>query len=359
MKTRLRALALFAALWLGACTPGQGLPGEDPDAGGEAAPRAVPVETAPVTRGDMEQTLESAATISARREVLVLAEVTGQVTSVKVEEGDSVQQGQDLARLQNRQIEQAVPSAEITVSRMRQEKQNLQPLKDKGYVSRQTYEEIDYQLRQAQQQLQAARGQLQSLRVRAPMSGLVARRSVQPGQQVTPGGELFYLVDPDQLEVLLRVPERSLGQIKEGTRGYVTSQALGESLRFPAHVRLINPVVDPRTGTIKVTLAIDQAQLQQQRLRPGMLVNARLITSQRPEVLQVPRRALVRDGDRTWVFVAQAQGEGHKAQKVAVQTGLRQDDQVEVLSGLQEGQAVVVLGQTGLKEGTPLQVVTP
>ncbi len=364
INTKLFALALLALCFLlTACPPANKDDNADePDAGEQEQP-PIPVEVHKIKRGDIDQTLQSSATVTARQEVLLLAETTGKVTRVMVEEGDTVQPKQELARLSNLQLEQSIGGSEITVSRLRKEREDLKPLLEKGYTSRRSFEEIEYQLKQAQQQLRAARGQLQSLRVVSPISGLVARRSIQQGQQVTPGVELFHLVNPEQLEVVLNIPERSLGQVREGGEGYVVSEALGQTLHFPARVRLINPVVDPRAGTIKVTLEVLKPELQADgktwRLRPGMLVQSHLITARQKDVVLVPKRALMRDGNNTHVFVAKVSPEGHVAEKRQVKRGLTQGNLVEIGEGVKAGEDLVVLGQNGLKEGSKIKLVQP
>lgn len=357
-----RRLAILTALLLcaAACDRGDGGADKAADAAQEARP--VPVQVATARRGDIQQHLQSAATLSARREVLLLAEANGHLSRVTVEEGDPVKAGQELALLTNRQLEQAVPTAELTLSRLRQERQNLQPLLDKGYAPRQSAEELDHQIKQAQQQLSAARGQLQALRVRAPFDGLIARRAALPGQQVAPGAELFYLVDPAELEIVLQVPELSLAQLREGTTATVTADALGPQRRFPARVRLINPVVNPRTGTVKVTLTLLQTRLDgpdAPTLRPGMLAQAQLLIGTHNDALLAPRRALLRDDEQPRLFIVEDTPDGPTARRREVQTGLSEGELIEILSGLQDGDRVIVLGQAGLKDGARVQVVTP
>ncbi len=339
------------------CGEGWGASGESEgaaDAGVEI--QAIPVEVEASRKGRVSQTILATATVAARREVLVLSETRGLAREVGVEEGDAVQKGALLARLVNADLELSVPMAGSTVSRLKREVENLKPLVEKGYVSRQSYEELKHQLTLAQDQLTRARTQVDALRIKAPLDGVVARRSVVIGQQVNPGQELFHLVDPSQLEVVINVPERSLGQIGEGEPAYAISEALGPQ-RFVGQIRLINPVVNPQTGTIKVTIALDRASGEGPRLRPGMFVSVHLITDVREDATLVPKRALVYKDDKPFVFVAEGPDEARKAAMRPVVVGFGEDSAVEIVEGLEAGEEVVVLGQSGLKDGAEIRVV--
>lgn len=349
-------LALF--LILTACKPGEESKEEEEQ---EQPPQAVPVEVAEAKRGKISQTLQTTATVKSRREITLRAEAAGVVENIQVEEGDTVSSKQKLARLRNPQVESSTSSIELDISKLRRELANNAPLLQKGYISRQSYEELEHQLSLAQGRLRGAREQTRDLHIAAPISGIVARRSIQPGQQVSPGEELFYLVDPNHLEVAIQIPERSLGLIREGGNAYILSEAL-QGARFDARIRLINPVVNPRTGTVKVTVDIPSATAQDtqknaQKLRPGMFVTVHLITAEKDDSILVPKRAVVYEDDIAFVWTSEKVAEEHKARKKRIKLGFTQDERIEILEGLQEGERVVTLGQSGLKEDTLLKVI--
>lgn len=351
---QLAAVGMLGSWAVGCKPPQEGDDAQEADAGELEA--AIPVELSEVTRGAITQTLESTATVAARREVVVLAESRGTATEVKVEEGDRVEQGQLLARLSNPELEMTVPTAASNVSRLRREVGTLEPLMQKGFVSRQSYEEMRFQLTQAQDQLRRAQTQVAALRVKAPLTGLVARRSAVQGQLVNPGQELFYIVDPTELEVVVNIPEKALGRVAEGGDAWVESEALGET-RFTGKIRLINPVVNPQTGTVKVTVALSEAGEGLRRLRPGMFVSAHLVTDARADAALIPKRALIYKDDAPFVVVARPEGDKLTAQQVRVELGFGEGQSVEVRQGLEVGDRVVVLGQAGLKDGAELKVV--
>lgn len=321
---------------------------------------AVPVEVVPAEVGDITATLLSTANARARKEVHVYAQTRGVAREVHFEEGDVIRKGDLLVRLGDPEQELAVPAAAATVSRLERERASLEPLVEKGYVARQQFDELLAQLRSAKDQLARTRASVSHLRVQAPIDGILAARKLDPGQQATPGQELFHIVDPDEIEVDIQVPERSLSSVRRDGEAWVQAEATGD-VRFPATVRLVGPVVNPQTGTVKVTLSVTKpdavdAKGRPQRLRPGMFVRAQLITDRREGVVLIPKRAVVYEDEVPHVFVV-ATADAPKAKKVRLTLGFDEEARVEVTTGLAAGDRVVVLGQSGLADGATVELV--
>jgi len=124
------------------------------------------------------------------------------------------------------------------------------------------------------------------------------------------------------------------------------SPALGQQA-FRGRVDRISPIVDPKSGTIKVTVALPDSGA----LRPGMYVDVQLVTAVHPQALLLPKRALVYDNDQIFVFRLHHDGETETAERVLVEPVLEDETHIEVASGLAEGDQVVTAGQAGLKDG--------
>ena len=362
-------LAPLTTLPLAAGCSDQGAEASSADEEGEGGEddskeQAIPVYVQAAVQGEIANTLLATTQATARYEVRVLSETTGNTDKVEVEEGDQVTRGQVLARLSNPEASISLSTARANVARLRRELAQLKPLIDKGYVARQTYDELQFQLKQARDQVGQLSAQVADLTIRSPIDGVVASRSLIRGQQVTPGQELFYVVDPSQLEAIIYVPERSLRRINEGDPAYAISDALG-GVRFPGQIRLISPVVDPQTGTIKVTVALtdavvtDAATGRPVTLRAGMFVSVYLITDQHPNATLIPKRAVLYEDDNPYVYVARSREGVRAAVKQRLKLGFSEQDRVEVREGMKVGEEVVVIGQAGLKDGTEVSVVTP
>jgi multidrug efflux pump subunit AcrA (membrane-fusion protein) len=350
---------------------------DDTDAGEAAAPKKVPVEVVDVERRDLRASIVSTSAVDSRQAVDIVAEIPGIVVDLDVEQGDTVKKGARLARVQREELNLGLETATSNVSRLEREVERLKPLFDKGIVSQQVYDEARYRLETAVAEQKRAKTASADMRVTSPIAGVVAIRHVNIGQQVATGTPLFRVVDPDDLIVHVNLTEQVLGDVFEGQAAYVASDAL-DGAEFSGTVEKISPVVDPRTGTVRVTidleeLANDQAAADAKpsdtgadeaapkadssgktrpapRLRPGMFVKVNVVTSQRPDVLVVPRRAVVEVEGRKRVFVVT----GETVEARDVDLGIAEGSVIEVTDGVEEGEQVVVLGQDGLKDGTPV-----
>ena len=333
---------------------GKGGKGKNKDEAAEVEP--LPVEVSTVVLGDVEDQLEATATLSSMHQVVVLATTTGRVTQLFCDAGDPVEQGQRILELGNDDLALERDNAASQVKRARAELNRLQPLLDKGYIARSEIDRLQVEVDLAREAYERANTLFRDLHVDAPLSGVVAARHVQLGQEVSTGTALFDIVDPDKLKVILKLPERSLGQLRLGQKASLTSDSF-PGASFAAKVSTISPTVDPLSGTLGVELQVlehsHEASGSSQRLRPGMFVHASIATATREQVLLVPKRALIYD-DLSPQLVVYKEG---AASLRMVEVGIPKGEQVEIISGVELGEEVVVVGQTGLREGAPLRVV--
>lgn len=312
--------------------------------------RKVPVEVSMVVSKTLRDTIISTSTVDSRSAVDIVAEVPGVVIALDVEQGDTVKKGQRIAQIQREEVNFGVDSAKNVVNRLESEVERLKPLFDKGVISRQVFEEAVWRLEEARSERRRATMAASDLRASTPMAGVVALRYVNLGQQVTMGTPLFRVVDPTELIVAINLPETSLGRIFEGQSAYVVSDALADE-QFDGKVERISPVVDPRTGTLRVQVSLGEDAAK--RLKPGMFVKSHIIVADRPDAQAIPRRAVVYADERATVFTTK----DGVAYRKDIELGVTEGSWVEVLKGLDEGELVVVLGQEGLKSGTAVDAV--
>lgn len=363
------AIGLLVLLAVGGLAGCRGAKNDDADAGGrDAGTPQVPVEVDMVTTGDMERFVSGSTTLRSAVEVAVVSEIAGRVTQVNFEVGDTVTAGDVVARVENDEVDLAIREARHNVERFERELASLQPLFDRGYLSRQAWDEIVFQRDQARAQLSRIDRQRGQQTVRAARGGLVIGRSVEVGSAVVPNQALLQLADPTSLEARIAVPERELAVLRTGQTATVTIDALGGAVAR-AVVDRLDPTVDPQSGTIgvRVTLqadAVAAAQPDAPALRPGMFVTVRVTTDVRRGVPVVPKRAVVFEADEGFVFrvVDGTVGEGSDsvsgtvAERVRVRTGYESATLLEVVDGLSVGDAVIVAGQSGLADGSAVRV---
>ncbi len=337
------ALAISVACGNGGSGPGKDRPKGFGDQG-DRKEEAVPVEVVEITRGPMEAVLRLSSNLEAERAVTVYALAPRQVTRLLVEEGDAVRKGQLLVQLQDDEQRLAVDEAQSRYNQAAEEFARQEKLHEQQLVAEQVYIDAKHALDQAKIALEKARQALSYTQVRAPISGIVTERLVNLGDSVTVNQALFKIVDFDSIVARVYVPEKDLRRLEVGQPARVYATALGEA-PLAGKVLRISPVVDPRTGTIKVTVAVPN----QPGLRPGLFVDVELVTDVHPDALLIPKRALVYDSDQ--VFAFRVDGD-RRARRMEVKILLQNADMVEPEGGFEAGDTLVVAGQAGLKDGT-------
>ena len=326
--------------------PGGGPPGGF--GGGSAPVTAVPVEVVEILPGPISAFIETNGTLEAEREVDIVARTGGPLVALNTEEGVQVKAGEILAQIDElearAQVEiarVALQDAEIVYNRAKASLEN-------AVVSQEVYDTALSALESAKAQLSGNEIQLGYTRITAPFDGLIIQRAVKFGETVTAGQQLFRISDFDPLLCVIGVPERDLARLSVGQPAILQVEAFpGE--QFQGRVLRISPVVDAATGTIRVTLEVNR----QGRLSPGMFAGVRLVTDVRPDALIMPKRALSLESLADSVFVVE---EG-VAYRRNITLGYEEDDRVEVTSGLDRGDRVIVVGQDGLTDATPVQIL--
>ncbi len=304
---------------------------------------AVPVEVSELALGPIESVLAFSANLEAESEVSVVAEAQRQVIQLLVEEGDHVSRGQVLLRLQNDEQTSALGKVKSQVEKAEREFVREERLYEQELISEEDFSNAKYDLEQLRIEMADAERELSYTDVRAPISGIVAARMVNLGDQVQIGQELFELIDFDSIVARIYVPEKHLTQLRTGLPANVTAQAAA-GLDYDCTVKRIAPIVDAKSGTVKVTVAVGSKP----GLRPGMYVDVNLVTTTHNEAVLVPKRAVVYDNDQMYVYRVR---DKNRVERVFFQPLLTDKYNVEPVSGLSEGDRIVIAGQAGLKEG--------
>lgn len=315
-------------------------------------------------------TLESGPLISGvlepRSAATARAEVGGAILEMKAELGQSVKKGQLLARLDDAGLRDQLIAARSAVRVARsglevaraEEARNARLAKE-GIITQRDFERVrlsrdqaEGQLADAQSRLVLAQQQVGRTRVTAPMDGVVSERPANAGDIVQPGTPLVTVVDPSSLRLTAAVPAAFLGQLRPGTPVGFTVTGYAER-HFTGRIERINPVVDPSTGQVRLYVAIPNSE---QALMAGLSAQGR-VASQRREGLAVPVSAVDLGATSPSVRVAR---DGRVA-LVPVELGLRDEvaQRVEVRSGLQAGDMVLLGSARELAEGTRVKLPEP
>lgn len=317
----------------------------------EKAP--IPVEIAVVGTGPVASYIAATANLVAEGEVKVLAEVEGRVTRILVAEGDRVAKGQLLAVLDRGDAEIALEKARVREENAVAVHQRGRDLAAEELISREDLDKREMDARIARQEHAEAAWNLAKTEVRAPIGGRVSLRSAQPGQHLRPGDELVQITDLDPLIAYVYLPEKDVLALSAGRQVDLALDAAPD-VAFHGRVRQISPVVDPATGTVRVTIEVISPPSQ---VRPGSFVTAKIVRQRRPDAVMLPKEAVIRELQQAHVFVARRDGEQLTAARRAVTLGLEENGRMEVTSGLAAGEELIVAGQGALKDGAAIRVL--
>ena len=336
---------------------------------GTAAPTAAvaPLEFLPsdvftVQPTDVQAVLPLTGSLSALQQAAVRAKVSGELSQVLVREGESVKQGQVIARLDTTEYDARVAQANGQMlaargeyDKARQVMARNRDLVARGFISKTAFENYEANTAVAKANLDAANGGLAVARkaladtvIYAPFDGMVAVRSAEPGEKVSPDAKLFDIVNLARLELAAAIPLAEASRIHIGQT--VELQAEGQDTTITGALERINPAATEGTRSIMVYVSVANPD---GRLRAGQFVKGGLVLERRAQVLAVPAIAVRSEGERHFVYAIDAQG---KLAEQAVQTGLRSADQIEITGGLQAGTRIVRNNLGTLRTGTPVVV---
>ncbi|MFN2441537.1 MAG: efflux RND transporter periplasmic adaptor subunit [Thermoanaerobaculia bacterium] len=316
---------------------------------GEKEKAPVPVSVMASAVAPISAYISSTANLVAENEVEVLSEAEGRVASLLVEEGVSVRKGQPLVQLVRGDAEMLEAKARVRAGNARVAHDRASEMFAKGLVSQGDYEKTAMEREVADQELAEAQWRLSKTTIRAPFDGVITRRDVSLGKHVRPGEALFTVTDFDPLVARIYLAEKDVMGLREGQTVRLTMRA-GEGVSFPARIRQISPVVDTSTGTVKVTVEAGEYPAS---VRPGAFVAVDIVKQTRESALVVPKEAVLRELQESHVFIALA----GVAKRRPVTLGLEEGGRVEILTGLRPGESVIVAGQGGLKDGSPIRVI--
>lgn len=352
-SSHLRRIALAplicGVLVLGACKGG----GPTPEAqakNGEASkgPDAVPVEVVKASHRPVAASYVGTAALDARGESQVVAKTSGVALAVLVEEGQVVQAGQPLVRLDPDRARLALAQSEAQMRKLENNYHRAQQLVGQQMISANDVDQIKYDLENARALYRMAALELSYTTVVAPISGVIASRSIKTGNFVQINTPIFRIIDNSRLEATLNVPERELSTLKAGQPVSLQVDALpGKS--FEGVVDRIAPVVDSGSGTFRVVCTFAGGE----SLQPGMFGRIRIDYDKRADALVVPRVALLDDEGDPAVFAVR----NGKAARMPVKLGYMDGEWVEVLAGIKAGDGVVTAGKIALRDGTPVEVI--
>jgi RND family efflux transporter MFP subunit len=363
MTRRSAFRVLLAATLVGtACSKDTAAPAAN---GAETAQNIGPENIAVARMDTLRSGPAISGTLSADREARLRAEMSGAVLATMVEQGERVNEGTVLGRIDDASVRDAALSARSAVAQATmaaeqatREWQRAKTLVAAGAIAERDVESADRanlgaqaQLADAKARLSSAEKMLRNTIIKAPFAGVVAERAVSPGDIVSPGSPMFTVIDPKSLRVAASVPASALEDVRVGSPVVFTVN--GSDRVLEGRVLRVSPVVDPQT---KQVLLLASVPASAGGLVAGLFVEGRVASQKRVGVL-LPENAI----DQTGIAPTVMRLKGGKVEKVDVQLGVRDDAlaALEVTTGIASGDTVLLGAARGISVGTMITVSAP
>lgn len=309
----------------------------------DSSKASIPVEVASAETGTISAYYGGTATLEAEDEALVVNRVAGIVKEIFVEEGDRVEPGQLLAKLDDERLAVEMARAQSNLNKLKADLTRNKELFEKKLISAEQYQNALYDYETQKSVVELAKLDLKFTEVRAPISGVISERMIKRGNLTAQNSEMFRITDFDPLLAVMYVPEKEIAKIAPGQRVALSFDAMGEL--FEGTVARISPVVDQETGTLKTTIEVRD---ESNRLKPGMFARVRIVYDTHTNTILIPKNAVVKEDATQSVFVVR----DRVAHKVKIRTGYEETGRVEVLSGITLQDTIVTLGQASLQDSS-------
>ena len=321
----------------------------DKDKADEVDLESVPVEVFEARLGNISQYLLLSATLETEEKVSVFPETGGLVRKLLVDEGDRVEEGDTLLILDDEEKRLNRDETRVTFKEQEAAYQRATELRKQNLISREECDQAKFNLDRARLNFERSELELRRTRVIAPISGYIAERTVNRGDLVNMSSPLYSLVNPTDMIAEVHIPEAELPRISKDKKVRVHSDVY-DGVSFQARIKRISPVVNPSSGTFKVTVGIHD---QKEILKPGMFVSVHIVTDVHNNVVLVPKESVIYENDLPYVFMVS----DSVALKIPLRAGYDDNRYIEARDLIQPGDRIVTIGQTSLKDSSRVKII--
>ena len=305
---------------------------------------ALPVAVTHPEVGDIYATYQTTTTIASDSEAPVLARVAGEVVEIMFEEGELVEEGQVLARLDGDRLRLQMLQAKAMLEKTEKEYERFVDLHSRGLVSTSAFDGLQFDLDTLRASYELQQLNYSYTKIRAPISGVISARDIKIGQNVSVNESTFHITDTARLVAYMKIPQTELVKFSAGHKAEIRVDAMPDRI-FEATIARISPTIDVRNGTFRATAYVDN---DAGMLAPGMFGRFSISYERHENALLIPRTALLREDGEDVVYVV----ENDAAVRRVVQIGIESNGRLEVMSGLSAGEQIITTGHGGLRDGS-------
>lgn len=309
----------------------------------------IPVEVTTIAKGEISDYILLSSNLETEIMADVYSRTQGIVERIYREEGQYVQKGDTMLSLEAKEYELSEEKARVEYERQMSNYKRLEGMHKQELLSDEELEKSKFSLQTAEIQWKEAKLSLDFMQIRSPISGRVGERLAKIGKRIQPTDKLFSVVNNSQVIAVVYVPEKNLNQLRIRQPAFISSDHL-DGKQFEGWIKRISPVVDPSSGTFKVTVGVRNLK---NMLRPGMFVNVHIIVDTHKDVVLIPKMAVVYENEYMNIYVVK----DSVAHKIRLAPGFGDNEKIEALKDIEEGDKIIVVGQAGMKDKTRVKIV--
>ncbi len=352
MKTKRRTTLVSLAVFLilaGLILPKLGLfqtAAENAAAPGDAV-SATPVKSYIVHPETLHERVITSGTLRANEQVELKSEIAGKITDIYFQEGSRVQSGDLLIKINDSELQAQLLKLEQQKDLAAQREYRQSQLLQKQAISQEDYDQTLNELENLEAESALIRARIDKTEIRAPFDGMIGLRYVSIGDYISPATQIASLQDIDPVKIDFSIPEKYTPMVGTGDEIEFTAESLARSYR--AKVYAIEPKIDPETRTLQLRAIASNTG---ENILPGLFVKVELLLEEIPNALMIPTEAIIPELESNKVFLVR----GNKVISQPVTTGLRTEDKIQILQGIQPEDTVVTEGLLEIRNGTTVQI---
>ncbi|MDR0421679.1 MAG: efflux RND transporter periplasmic adaptor subunit [Proteiniphilum sp.] len=317
-----------------------------------------PVSVQELKKGSISKLINTTGTVQATYSVELSAEMNGfydlrtnPSTGKPYKLGDAVKKEQLIIRFENKEYENgiALESKKLSLEIAEQEQSKQKALYEKGGVTLSEMRNTEVRVTNARYDLENATINLEKMSVKAPFDGIIVSLPYYtPQSRVTQGSQMVGLMAYSHMYMDINLPESAIEYVKSNQPVHVTHYTLTDTLR--GEISELSPAISTETRTFKGKILIENSQL---KLRPGMFVKADIVVDRADSAIIIPKNVVLSRRNRKYVYIV----ERNTAILRDIQTGLEDEDNIEVTEGLKENDNLIIRGYETLRENSRVKVL--
>lgn len=312
------------------------------------AKSGVPVRAIAVEKVPLENKINITGAILANESIALASEIEGKISGIYFKEGDKVNKGDVLIKINDDDLRAQLEKLKYTRQLNENMESRMSQLLEKDAISQEEYDISLTELQTSSADIKALQVQINRATIRAPFSGVIGLRYISEGSYISPSTPIATLYNIDPAKIEFSVPGKYAGLVNEGDKIYFSTE--GSEEIFTGEVYATEPKIDPATRTLTVRAISPNKEA---KLIPGQFVRISLALGRQEEAIMVPTVAVVPEADGHLVYLIR----NGVADSVKVNIGTRTAQEVEITSGINPGDSLVVSGIQQIKDGAAVQVL--